>query len=263
MRIALILFLLLCGQAATAEVAAKRLFGAADEPSAQAPVPHGSYAKGCLAGGAELAITGPGWQAMRLGRNRNWGHPELVAFVARLGDAAQAAGWPGLLVGDLSQPRGGPMLSGHRSHQIGLDADIWMRPGEARVLSYEERRDLSSFSVVAPDRINVSAVWTPAHAKVIRAAAVDPKVARIFVNAAIKRELCASTAGDRSWLRKVRPWWGHDHHFHVRLSCPAGAEGCAACGGWVRRDAGLVVQRRGAEPKAKPGQAQTQRTGDG
>jgi murein endopeptidase len=30
----------------------------------------------------------------------------------------------GLLIGDMSQPRDGPMLYGHSSHQIGLDVDI-------------------------------------------------------------------------------------------------------------------------------------------
>ncbi|MGB0504667.1 MAG: penicillin-insensitive murein endopeptidase [Pikeienuella sp.] len=226
MRYLLLALLTMFSVPAAAEPA-KRLFGAALEPSSQAASPEGSYAKGCLAGGAELAITGPSWQAMRLERNRNWGHPDLVAFIARLGEQAQAAGWPGLLVGDLSQPRGGPMISGHRSHQIGLDADIWMRPGEDRELSRAERRDLSSFTVVARNRLGVNAAWTPEHAQVIRAAASDPAVARIFVNAAIKRELCESTVGDRAWLRKIRPWWGHDHHFHVRLSCPVGSFGCA------------------------------------
>jgi penicillin-insensitive murein DD-endopeptidase len=24
----------------------------------------------------------------------------------------------------------------------------------------------------------------------------------------------------------VRPWWNHHYHFHVRLACPAGSEGC-------------------------------------
>ena len=90
--------------------------------------PLGGYAAGCLAGAERLAESGPGWQAMRLSRNRNWGHPQMIAFIEKLSRAAQAAGWPGLYVGDISHPRGGPMVSSHRSHQIGLDADIWLRP---------------------------------------------------------------------------------------------------------------------------------------
>ncbi|MEX2519354.1 MAG: penicillin-insensitive murein endopeptidase [Paracoccaceae bacterium] len=206
---------------------AKQLFGARPAPaSALPPAPLGSYAKGCLAGGVKLAETGPSWQAMRLDRNRNWGHPALVSFVGRLGGAAKAIGWNGVLVGDLSQPRGGPMTSGHASHQIGLDADIWMRPGYARELSRAERQSIGTFSVVAADRRNLNDSWTAGHAQLLRAAAEDPAVARIFVNAAIKARLCRDAGVERDWLAKIRPWWGHDSHFHVRLSCPPGAEGC-------------------------------------
>lgn len=206
---------------------AKQLFGARPAPaSSLPPSPHGSYAKGCLAGGVKLAETGASWQAMRLERNRNWGHPALIAFVGRLGVSAKAIGWDGVLVGDLSQPRGGPMASGHSSHQIGLDADIWMRPGYARELSRAERRSIGTFSVVAADRRNLNDSWTPGHAALLRAAAQDPAVARIFVNAAIKAQLCRDAGAERDWLGKIRPWWGHDSHFHVRLSCPADAEGC-------------------------------------
>ena len=101
---------------------AKQLFGYKRSGSQQAPAPFGSYAKGCVAGGVELPETGPTWQAMRLSRNRNWGHPEVVDFVQDLSrKAAQQPGWNGLYIGDISQPRGGPMLSGHASHQIGTD----------------------------------------------------------------------------------------------------------------------------------------------
>jgi len=50
-------------------------------------------------------------------------------------------------------------------------------------------------------------------------------VDRIFVNPVIKRALCA-TQTQRDWLAKVRPWWGHDEHFHIRLACPSGAAEC-------------------------------------
>ena len=214
------------GGLATAEPA-KRFFGAAAQPSTGLAAPHGGYAAGCLSGAVALPETGPGWQAMRLSRNRNWGHPGLIDFVKRLSIAAQAEGWAGLMVGDLSQPRGGPMTSGHRSHQIGLDADIWMRPAARLDLSAQAREEAPSFSVVAANRRDVNGNWTPSHARILQAAAEDPAVARIFVNAAIKKELCETApANDRDWLRKIRPWWKHDAHFHVRLSCPDGAAGC-------------------------------------
>ena len=129
---------------------AKELFGAAKTPAPMAARAIGFYAKGCLAGAAALPIDGPAWQAMRLSRNRNWGHPELVALVEKLAVEAKAHdGWPGLLVGDLSQPRGGPMLTGHASHQVGLDADIWLTPMPDRRLTEKEREDLSATSMLA------------------------------------------------------------------------------------------------------------------
>lgn len=206
---------------------AKAAFGAISGPSEHDPAPHGSYARGCIAGAMQLAETGPAWQAMRLSRNRNWGHPEAIAYVERLGRAAQAIGWPRLYIGDISQPRGGPMLSGHRSHQIGLDIDIWLRRPDPQALSRQRREQIGSISMVAPDRRSVSRAWTDQHGALLRAAARDPAVARIFVNAAIKDRMCRdASADDRDWLRRIRPWWGHDSHFHVRLSCPDGAVGC-------------------------------------
>ena len=110
--------------AAAQDVPAKQLFGTVAKGSNSPPRAFGSYVRGCLAGGQMLPVDGEGWQAMRLSRNRNWGHPTLVAYVTRLAKESKAIdGWPGLLVGDLAQPRGGPMMSGHRSHQVGLDAE--------------------------------------------------------------------------------------------------------------------------------------------
>ena len=215
--------------AAADPVPASARFAAEATPSAGPAAALGGYAKGCLAGAVALPETAPHWQAVRLGRNRNWGHPATIAFVERLGRRAAGAGWPRILVGDISQPRGGPMPSGHRSHQSGLDADIWLRiPGEAP-LSRAEREGMSSVSVVAPDRRRVGPAWRPEHAALIRLAAEDPAVDRVFVNPAIKRALCdgAPEAG-RAWLGKVRPWWGHDAHMHVRLVCPADVDGCVA-----------------------------------
>ena len=200
---------------------AKYAFSAIDAPTSGTPAPLGGYAAGCLVGAERLPETGPGWQAMRLSRNRNWGHPDMIAFIERLSRAAQVAGWAGLYVGDISQPRGGPMVSTHRSHQIGLDADIWLRVPDSLKLSAAQREKINSPSMVAANRLTVNNNWTGAHFEILEAAARDGAVARIFVNAAIKRRLCKDREKDDvEWLRKVRPWWGHDSHFHVRLHCP-------------------------------------------
>ena len=216
---------------ALAEAPAKQFFGAWREAAAGAPKSYGSYARGCVAGAVELPETGPAWQAMRLSRNRNWGHPVAIDFVQRLGVKAQDIGWPRLYIGDISQPRGGPMLSGHRSHQIGLDIDIWLLRPERQAISRKRREQIGSPKVVTNDGLGVNRFWTPSHHQVLKAAAEDPAVARIFVNAAIKQQMCwdepaESRGGNRAWLRKIRPWWRHDSHFHVRLSCPADSVGC-------------------------------------
>ena len=206
---------------------AKELFGRARDPAPTESEPVGFYSKGCLAGGEELPVNGPNWQVMRLSRNRNWGHPALIAFLERFAPAAaEASGWPGILVGDMSQPRGGPMLTGHASHQIGLDVDIWLTPMPARQLSRAEREEMSATNMVREDGLDViPGLWTPSHLAVVRAAAQDPAVQRIFVNAAIKRAMCRVAEGE-PWMRKVRPYYSHNYHFHVRLFCPRGAESC-------------------------------------
>ena len=206
---------------------AKQLFGGVAAPSAGPTRSIGSYAKGCLAGAVPLPIDGPNWQVMRLSRNRNWGTPELVSYIERFSANAAQVGWRGLLIGDMSQPRGGPMVTGHASHQIGLDVDIWFTPMPAHALSRDERETMAAGSLLQKGKLAVDpAKWSDVDARVLKAAVSDPLVTRIFVSPAIKKQLCESAGTDRAWLRKLRPWWGHDDHFHVRLECPPGMAGC-------------------------------------
>jgi penicillin-insensitive murein endopeptidase len=173
---------------------AKAVFGAMKLPAAMPPRSIGTYAKGCMAGGVALPATGDAWQIMRPSRNRNWGNPNLVNLVERLArDAKAQDGWNGLLVGDIAQPRGGPM-----------------EPQLVTKSRTELNRD----------------VWTEADAKLIKRAANYAEVARIFVHPPIKAELCRWATGDRSWLAKVRPYYGHNYHFHIRMRCPDGVAGC-------------------------------------
>ena len=191
----------------------------------------GYYPSGCLQGGVELPPTGPTWQVMRPSRNRHWGHPELVKFLERFAPlAGEATGWSGILIGDMAQPRGGPLPFGHKSHQIGLDVDIWFMPMPDRVLSKEERENILASNVVAADGKHVNdKAWSLADVAFIRTAAEQPEVERVLVNAAIKKELCrVESQNHRSWMSKVRPWYGHDDHIHVRLKCPADSPNCRA-----------------------------------
>jgi penicillin-insensitive murein endopeptidase len=208
--------------------AAKRVFGLAASPAPGPARAIGSYTRGCVAGATALPADGPNWQVMRPSRDRAWGHPVLIAFLERLAaTAAGAAQWPGLLVGDIAQPRGGPMLTGHASHQLGLEADLWLTPMPDRRLSAAERDQMPATDVVAANGDDVDPeAWRPEHRKLLEAAARSPGVARIFVNPAIKRALCREAGGDRGWLRRIRPWWGHNYHFHLRLECPRGDNDC-------------------------------------
>ena len=225
---AIALALALAALPAAAEPLARQLFGAVQAPSRGDSQPVGTYARGCAAGLVALPESGPTWQAMRLGRNRYYGQPEMIAYLEDLSRfAATLPGWKGLYIGDISQPRGGPMTGGHASHQIGLDADIWMLPPQRIDLSRSARESISSISIRTEDQTRVNGNWTPQHMALLRAAASDPRVDRIFVAAAAKIAMCnAAPKGDRAWLQKIRPIYGHNVHFHVRLKCPAGSPLC-------------------------------------
>ncbi len=216
--------------AAAGETAsAKQLFGSATEGAPMRARSIGSYARGCLAGGIALPFDGDGFQVMRLSRNRNWGHPALIAFLTRFAREMKAEeGWSGLLIGDIAQPRGGPMPSGHKSHQIGLDADIWFKPAPAKTMTPTERENVEPL-LVAEERGReiVARNWNEGFVRMLRRAAVNPDVERIFVHPTIKRAVCnAVVPEDHGWLQKLRPLYGHNYHFHVRLACPAGEAGC-------------------------------------
>ena len=219
--------LIATGTPGAAQSLANQLFGAHDLPSLARPQAYGSYARGCADGLVALPESGPTWQAMRLSRNRNWGHPEMIAYVQDLSRIAVQIGWRGLYLGDISQPRGGPMTSGHASHQMGLDADIWMLPPARLDLTRAERESLSSISVRTEDQRAVNRNWTARHHALLRAAASDARVDRVFVSAAVKIEMCrTATPADTPWLQRIRPVAGHNYHFHVRLRCPADSRHC-------------------------------------
>ena len=196
-------------------------------PSGGSPRAIGETSAGCIDGAATLPTEGRGYVAMHLERRRNYGHPSLIQAIQDLGEKA-ARGIGMLHVGDLGLARGGPMPFGHRSHQSGLDVDVWfdLNPG------LHARADRQRSNVPAPSLLNSAArgldygLWNDRHIRILQAAANLPSVDRIFVNAYIKRELCETVSGDRSWLRKIRPWYHHDDHFHMRLACPPDSPAC-------------------------------------
>lgn len=199
-------------------------------PKGGAPRAIGGYAAGCLRGGVALPPIGPGFEVLHLSRHRFFGHPKLIEFVRRLAAHATEKDLPPLLIGDLGQARGGPTPSDHGSHQSGLDVDVsYVRPPAAahQPLSVEDRETTRFPPVVDVEKQSVNELWNERIVDLLSIAASDPAVDRIFVNPVVKREACAHSPG-APWLQRLRPWWGHHDHFHVRLSCPAGSPTCRA-----------------------------------
>jgi penicillin-insensitive murein DD-endopeptidase len=223
-----------------------RLFAAQATPKRGAPEAIGAYANGCLHGAVSLPASGPGYEVVRLSRARHFGHPELVAYVKRFARTLQRRRLGPLIVGDLSQARGGPTPTGHRSHQSGLDVDLWYAaPPKTprRRLTAKERETLPPQPVADLTTRTLTPAWSPRMATVLELAASDPLVDRVFVHAAVKRALCEATAtatavAPRPWLARIRPWYGHHDHFHVRLKCPAQSPECEALDPILEEDDG-------------------------
>lgn len=187
----------------------------------------GFYSAGCIQGAQPLPLEGPGYEAIRVSRNRYWGHPVTLEFIRTFAERVRSAGQSHLYIGDIGQPRGGPMSFGHASHQVGLDVDIWFerQPGARR--APQDRENPLLRSLVRSDDGGIDDnVFGESHLALLRTAATMPGVDRIFVNKWIKQRICNTATGNRSWLRKLVPWYGHDEHFHVRLYCPPGNPQC-------------------------------------
>jgi penicillin-insensitive murein endopeptidase len=185
----------------------------------------GFYTGGCFSGGQALSISGPHHEVMRSSRGRFYGHPQLLELIRSIG----AASGEKILIGDMSQPRGGPTPFGHASHQLGIEADIWYQPLSfytSSPLSDEQRESFKMTSAVSDDWKSFRPErWRTSAELAIMAAAANPQVDRIFVNAVVKRYLCEKYP-DFANLNKLRPWYFHNEHFHVRMKCPAGMSEC-------------------------------------
>jgi len=174
-----------------------------------------------------------GFHMLGLTRGNFYAHPSLLAFVRDLGKRVEKEKLDYLAIGDMSMPAGGPFMGSHGSHQSGLDVDIWFRllPKQINLATRENAEVI--VLVDKPDEVGRSLntnwdktkqVWQ----KILKMAASDPKVNRIFVNPAIKKYFCENfkQASDFLWTSKLRAWWGHHEHFHVRLACPHDSGEC-------------------------------------
>ena len=197
---------------------AAAIWGAIKAPGSGHAQAIGGYSAGCLDGASKLPFKGGGWNVARPERGRVYGHPALIAFIVDTGKKLLAAKLAPLPIGDLAQPRGGPAPTGHASHQTGLDVDIgYATPGS----------DGKAVALVDLARNKLHAKWDAAVTRTLALVVGNPSVDRVFVNPVIKQTLC-SLPGDHAWLRKIRPWYGHHDHFHVRLRCPEDSPACQA-----------------------------------
>jgi len=221
--------LFLFTSAAAGSISAKKqfeLWGTVKKPLAGEPDPIGTYTAGCLGGAKTLPLDGAGYSVMRPSRLRYFGHERLVNYIEGLGKKLQEAKLPRLLVGDMGRPRGGPMPSGHASHQIGLDVDLWYDLSVKKpTLKQRESRGASAFVNLKNNEL--SPAWGERERKLVALAAEPEDVERVFVHPTIKRDLCEKFA-DAPWLYKVRAWWAHHDHLHARLRCPPGSAHCTA-----------------------------------
>ncbi len=188
--------------------------------------PIGSYANGCIIGASALPLEAANYQVMRQDQHRYYGHPLLIQFIQRFSQQMAQKTQGIVLIGDMGMAAGGRFSSGHASHQIGLDVDIWLQLPKARWSSEQLLHPQPLDLVTADDKSVVARHWSPDIDTMVRQAAEDPQVARIFVNPAIKQQLCLDAGSDRQWLHKVRPWFAHRAHMHVRLNCPANSPQC-------------------------------------
>lgn len=229
-----------------------------DHPVAGSPQAIGGFANGCIVGAQPLPLQSPDYQIMRTDQRRYFGHPDLLAFIKRLSSQANQQNLGNVLIGDMGMAAGGRFSSGHASHQSGLDVDIWLQLPTQRWSQQQLLKPQPIDLVNADGKQVVTRLWQPQVGQLIKMAAEDSQVTRIFVNPAIKQQLCATAGVDRGWLHKVRPWFGHRAHMHVRLRCPPGSLECEdqappppgdGCG------AELTSWFQPHQPSAKPGKS--------
>ncbi len=232
-------------------------------PKPGPPLSIGQPGTGCVQGAVALPLRGPGWIVVHPERHREFGHPSLVGYLRKLAALARKDKLGLLVVGDLGQPRGGPAPSGHRSHQTGLDVDIWYGP-PAEPIAPGKKPTPRALAVVDLRTNKMLPAWNSRAERLIEAAASSPGVDRVFVHPAVKRALCEDKARRGPWLARVRPWWGHQDHFHVRLQCPEDSpdctvsqplpegDGCDALKWWFSEDARKTAAKRGPPGENAP-----------
>lgn len=205
----------------------------------------GFYSLGCLLNGEKYAVSNAQWEVVNTFRNRFYGHPSMAAFLTYLGDGMVKLHGKKVVTGDVGLPAGGPTVSGHASHQTGLDVDLRYRYYDAgKKMSDSERSNFAAPDIAIHEVEEVKEAGKKKYvlktslvggkladvvADSLRISAEHPAVERIFVSPPIKKALCARYANAGAypaWLLKLSPYYGHADHFHVRIACPEGSTDC-------------------------------------
>lgn len=174
------------------------------------------------------------------GRVLQWGTDELVGLLERTAIRMKRPAQQPLTVGDLSARAGG-VISRHRSHQSGRDADIafFARTENSR----GDSRPAPPTDYVVFDRAGRSLDGTlhfdtARNWALVQTLLTDPRVRveRLFVSTTLRALLLQHARATHASSRlvtlaantlvqpaRVSP---HDNHFHLRIACPSGDRQC-------------------------------------
>jgi len=211
----------LAAEWATPEAAEALLVTAQVDPAALGPLSIGTPDSGLLLNPLPFA-PGPFWTVRD--PSEAWGTQETIDSIVTAIEAVEGRypGSPRLVIGDLSNPKGG-RLNRHRSHQAGRDADIgfYFRRGEADSFLAARKRDL-----------DLPRTWA-----LVRALVTETDVERIFVDRsliAVLYQHALAEGEDRSWLNDIfgrtsekgiiQHERRHKDHLHVRFYNPRAQE---------------------------------------
>jgi murein endopeptidase len=199
---------------ASPDTAEALLVTAQVDPRALGPLSIGTPDSGLLLNPVPFS-PGPFWTIRD--PSESWGTEETIDFIVTAIEAVEARypGSPRLVIGDLSNPRGGK-IDRHRSHQAGRDADIGF---------YFQRGEVESFLAPRKKDLDLPRTWA-----LVRALVTETDIERIFLDRSLIAVLYqhALTAGeDRSWLNDIfgrtsekgiiQHERRHKDHLHVRF----------------------------------------------
>lgn len=230
---------------------------------------YGDYNRGCLTESAALPEYGIGYQSTRRSRQMFYAHPETIKAIETLGAKVFTEGLGTVLIGNLSKKNGGPLFEHSISHQNGLDFDVsYFVSKEPLSDVMSQNYEFKSLLGYEKNKLNQK-LWDEKIAELLKVTAELPQVERILVDPLIKKQLC-ETEKQEEWFSKIRPWFKHDNHFHVRLKCPQDSPDCVpqappsrdfGCEGpefewWFSEEAHLMrlgkLKKPSADKKATP-----------